>query len=142
MIAVAFHFTEDENTIKQWEYVLSHFEADYLYCVGGQPPVSDVLSKAACIQSGDELPLDIPVILLAPINGLYVQGNVSLVDFDHPEDACYWFGSDFLHFDPELLGGRQPDHTVYVPVDTKDQMFSHVVWAVVAWDRRQKGARG
>jgi len=141
VIAVAFSYTEAEGLLKQWEYVLSHFRVDALYCVGTTaPPRGFVLGAATCVQTGAELPQDMSLVLLAPLTGRIVQGTTSLVNFTHPENACYWFGDDDGNFDPdELYGGRQPDHIVYVPTDTADQMYSHVTWAVVAWDRQRKG---
>lgn len=138
-VAVVFHNLMDENLIRQWEYALSHFRPDALYCVGGtEAPTGAVLSTATVIANSNEVPSASTLVLLAPTNGLYVQGDESLTTFVHPTDAVYWLGSDAHHLDPVVELPRAPDHRVYIPVDTADQMFSHAVWCVVAWDRRSK----
>lgn len=138
-VAVAFHQMEAADFEKAWEYALSHFQVDQLYCVGGPPPSgSSVLREAVEIAGSGDVPQDLTLVLLAPTNGLNMQGTESLATFVHPLNAVYWFGSDSRHLEAELFGARAPDHKVYVPVDTIDQMFSAAVWQVVAWDRRQK----
>ncbi len=140
MLAVAFAHTEVQNFLQQWEYVLCHFQADAIYCVGGPPPEGAVLSSAVQIVNSQDIPSALSLVLLAPENGLNVQGDESLVDFVHPDDVVYWFGSDSRHIELELFEGRSPDHKVFVPVDTADQAYSFMVYGIVAWDRRCKGA--
>lgn len=139
-IGVAFHAMEAAEFEKAWEYALSHFQADVLYCVGGPPPASAVLSAATEIATSADLPAGGTLILLAPPNGLNIQGDESLLTFLHPllGNVVYWFGSDSRHLDAALFDQRAPDHKVYIPTDTTDQMFSAACWQVVAWDRRMK----
>lgn len=138
-VAVAFASMQAENFIQQWEFALSHFAADVLYCVGGEPPNSRLLGTAQQIVDASDVPTDLAIVLLAPPNGANIQGELALPDFAHPEHAVYWFGSDSRHIESELFDQRAPDHRVYIPTDTIDQMYSATAYAVTAWDRRCKG---
>lgn len=119
----------------QWDYILSNFAADNIYLLNGMEPTGKLLQAATRITTVDELP-EIPLILLAPLQGRYIQGDESLVDFVHPADATYLFGSDKAHMEQELLGTRVPDHKVYVPTDDNTEMYSWTAYTSVVWDRR------
>lgn len=139
MIYVCFAYTENENWRQQWEYVLSHFKVDgiYVHGVDGRSTmIGKVLSEAVPIASTSELPADASLVLLAPTNGLNVQGDQALDGFVHPTDAIYYVGSDSHHLEAEAFDDREPDHKVYVPTDSADQMYSFVALAVALYDRR------
>lgn len=138
MLGVVLAHTGHSGHVQQWEFALSNFQVDRLFMVGGNPPGSAVLAGATPIESSLDLP-SVPLVLLAPSNGENIRGDQSLADFEHPADAVYWFGSDSQHIDEEVFYGRAPDHCVFIPTDTIDQMYSHAAWLVVAWDRRCKG---
>ena len=137
-VAVVFHATQAENFVQQWEFALSNFKANALYCYGGTPPRSNVLSKAQEITSAADLP-EHPLVLLSPREAVNVPGETSLSDFTHPEDVTYWFGSDAAHLTGSPFTERQPDSRVFVPTDTTDNMYSFAAYLVTAWDRRCKG---
>ncbi len=113
----------------QWEFVLSNFEIDELYLLGGAEPSSKLMEAGTRISSIAEI--DHPVVVMAPLRGRYVQGEIPLNEFKHPEDAVYVFGSDKLHMELDT----EPEHKVYIPTATKDEMYSHVAAAVTLWDR-------
>jgi hypothetical protein len=136
MLAVAYQHTEVDSRARQWEYILSSFAPDALYCRGGRG-TGFVLSEAIAIGSASDLPED-PLVVFAPQEGRYVRGVISLVDFEHPVSATYYFGSDSTHMNPEEFGGRVPDFLVYIPVDTQDELYSFAAYAIAAWDRRMK----
>ena len=138
-VAVAFAAMQAENFAQQWEFVLSHFRVDALYSVGGPPPQSKCLCTAEEIADASEIPAELEIVLLAPPNGANLQGEIALSDFNHPENVVYWLGSDSRHIEAELFLTRPPDHKVYIPTDTIDQMYSSTAYAVTAWDRRCKG---
>lgn len=140
MVSVVFTATAVANFQQQWEYVLSNFKPDVIYVHGTANLSGKVLAQAVKISGPEELPADLPLVLLAPTSGLNIQGDEPLSTFKHPEDAIYWFGSDAHHIDSEIFSVREPDHKVYVETDTNDQMYSFATYAVVAWDRRVKGA--
>lgn len=137
MLSIAIHGTTDSNLLKQWEYVLSHWRPDILYWLGSHPipEASNTLERA---RRSDWRDLTHPLVVLAPRSGRYVQGKVSLAEFAHPDDACYAFGSDAENLDPDAVRIANPEHLVYIPTDTIDQMYAHVACAVTLWDRQVK----
>ena len=139
--SVVLHLPERESIVRQWEYVLCHFKPDTIYLVGSERPEGIVYQNTVLINDAGDLPTTSELILLAPLTGRIVQGDTSLSDFVHPTNAIYWFGPNIAeHMDPsKYFVSRAPDHVVYIPVDTDDQMFAHVAYSVVAWDRRVKG---
>ena len=117
---------ENEEIRSGWDHVRSNFKADMLYVIGGK-----------YLKSAADLP-DQPLVMLQPKSGIFLRGATSLVDFRHPESPIYMFGPDIGPMLPEYLGGRKPDHSVYIPSDRNREMFSFVAFAVVAWDRKMK----
>ena len=122
---------------QQWDYVLCNFEPDEIYVLGELPDATTLNKKCTNITTADDFP-DVPLVLLAPDNGRYIQGTTSLDEFTHPEDCIYMYGSDALYMNEEFLGKRKPDHIVYIDTDTKDDMYSFVSYGVVMYDRRVK----
>lgn len=126
----------DEN---QYDYVLSNFAPDQLFvkCRRGHHPSSNVFKLATKIETVDELPDDLPLILFLPKTAQYITPTVPLDEFSHPVDAIYMFGPNHenLSLEEDFLN-REPDHIVYIPTDTNDDMFSYNSYAVVMWDRR------
>lgn len=130
-----------QSSQPQWDFILCNFKPDVIY-VHGNPALiaSSILSKASACGGPEDLPLDHEIVLLAPSNGTYIQGDISLVDLVHPTNVIYWFGSDATHIQADVFANRAPDYKVFIPTDTIDQMYAPASWAVVAWDRRCKGA--
>lgn len=126
---------------KQWDFVLSNFPPDVLYVIGDEAnaPPTNVFSKqgATYIDTAEGLP-DLPLVILAPPHGKYIHGEISLTEFDHPEDVIYLFGPDHLFLSSDQLGERQPDQTVFIPTASTDDMYGHVAYAVTVWDRMVK----
>ena len=124
-----------------WDFILCNFKPDVIY-VHGDPALiaSTVLCRAEQLVGPEDLPLDHEIVLLAPDNGAYLQGDTNLEGFAHPTNAIYWFGSDANHIQADVFALRAPDHKVYIPTDTIDQMYAAAAWSVVAWDRRCKEA--
>lgn len=138
-VAVCIPLPKDGNAQMQWDFVLSNFAVDTLYVIGDEAdaPVSNVFSgmNATYIASAEGLPA-VTLIVLAADNGKYVQGTTSLVGFSHPEDVIYLFGGDSAFLSEDELGSRVPDDVVFIPTDSKDDMWSWSAFAVVMWDRR------
>ena len=88
------------------------------------------------IDTAAELP-DVPLVVLGPPDGKFVQGNVSLKDFQHPDDAIYLFGGTQDVLTVEDLGGRVPDASVYIPF-VKHECYSHAAGYMALWDRYVK----
>lgn len=141
MLFVCFTHDPEENSQMQWDYILLNFKPDKLYIITNEKLEFNhrsPRSKAIQIKNIKELPKDTPLVVLAPQFAEHIKGETSLVDFKHPKDAIYFFGPDVGHLTKEYFSDRKPDHLVYIPVDTDDQMFSFMAAAVVLWDRRIK----
>jgi hypothetical protein len=81
-----------------------------------------------------------PLVLVQPADGQYLQGEIPLPDFTHPEDCVYLFGSSDALLQ-ELP--RTPFAKVYIPSLPTWEMYSHQAGAIVLYDRFVKrGANG
>lgn len=141
MVSFCLAYTRDDREQYNWDYVLSNFQVDQIYVYG--PPGMDLLhnnvfKKAILIQTVDQLPTTFPLIALSPITGRHVKGSESLITFSHPREAIYLTGPDNLNLSSDQLGNRIPDHAVYIPTSTHDEMCSFVAAAVALYDRRVK----
>ena len=121
---------------QQWSYVLSHFEIRDVYHIGPLDPRVRPFRDAIEIASAEELPGTL--VVLAPTNGRYFQGEESLHDFEHPEECVYLFGSDHRPLSEDQMGSRVPDHLVYIPTATADTCYSFVAGAMALYDRELK----
>lgn len=122
-----------------WDFIVCNFKPDKIYVYGDPTALSSsVLSQATPLQKPEDLPYNHSLIVLAPTNGTNIQGDESLETFTHPENAIYWFGSDANHIEAEVFSARTPDHVVFIPTDTNDQMYAAAAYGVVMWDRKVK----
>lgn len=129
-----------QSSQPDWDFILCNFAPDVIFVHGDAGEIdSTVLGQCQSINGPEDLPLGVSLVLLAPDNGAYLQGDESLAGFVHPENVAYWFGSDSNHIQAEVFNNRAPDHIVYIPTDSIDQMYAAASWAVVSWDRRSKG---
>lgn len=121
-----------------WSYVLSHFSYDRVYLLGG-PDHLDAndyhLKTAKRVKTAAQLPKKTPLVLFSPANARYLPGQVSLLDFTHPKNATYMFGSNCVHLSEDELGGRDPDHVVYIPTADHHECFDFVAASIALWDR-------
>lgn len=139
--SICIAYEDHEQFINQWDYCLSNFKPSviYVHSRGQQEPLpGKVMLGAVYIDSVADLPENADLVLLAPLNGYAIQGDVSLSAFVHPQDAIYFFGGNATTVSLDLFAVRQPDHRVYVETDSDLDMYSWVTWAVVAHDRRIK----
>lgn len=81
-------------------------------------------------------PPNVPVVLLAAQDGRFVQGDVDLRDFEHPETCCYLFGAS--HGQQQPLA-EPPIATVYIPILATWSLFASQAIAIVLYDRLTKG---
>ena len=122
----------------QWSFVFSNFGVTEIWERGfdGNKDLN-IYQPTIKIDTAKELP-DRPLVVLAHIEGRYYQGNESLVDFVHPDDAIYMFGGSMANLtDEDDLGGRVPDHLVYIP-SVKCEMYSHAAAYITLYDRLAK----
>lgn len=126
----------------QWDFTLSGFAPDRLYVVGSEEdrPQSNVFSAAEFLDPTEPLPpmsVSQRVVLLTPVGGRYVQGEESLASFQHPDEAVYVLGSDRAQIQAGLAA--RADHLVFIPTDSRHDLYSWVAYAIAMWDRRTKG---
>lgn len=110
----------------QWDYVLTNFKPDLVYALGSEGMMRDVVRITSLSE------VEGSIVVLTPKHGRYVKGVKSLLEFEHPEDVTYVFGSDKEH----LTIDAEPDELVYIPTDTGDEMYAHVAAAITLWHRR------
>ena len=137
MIGVCIPYDSSDLYNNQWSFVLSHFKVDQIYLMGvpkNEKINLHYLKDAVHVKTAEDLPKDIPLVLLAPESGHNIQGSESLIAFKHPADVIYLFGSDHVHFSEDNLGKREPEFKIYIPTTTKDQMYSFVSGAITLYD--------
>lgn len=133
---VCFEYNMNNTFMNQWDFIVCNFKPTHIYILGDSDSyISNPLKVATWINSYDELP-DLPLIVAAPAHGRYVAGDISLVDFVHPNDCIYIFGSDSGVMQSEQL--NREHQCVYVPTDTQDDMYSFTAYACFMWDRIMK----
>lgn len=133
MFGVCIRHPEREFWLNQWEYLFSHFEPDRIWILN-PPDGAAYYANVDRIAGLDELP-EVPLILMAAPSSRYVQGDEPLVSFKHQRDAIYLFGGDHMNFCKDDFNNRSPDHRVYVPTATQDEMYSWIAGAITFYDR-------
>lgn len=133
MKGVCFPYATDQN---QWDYVLSNFKPETIWILNA-PEDARLPKGARRLNTAEDLP-DNPLVVLAPKEGRFVKGEMSLVDFEHPEDAVYLFGQNNQNLSELELGNRVPDHVIYIPTSDHVEMYSWTAYAVTYWDRSMK----
>lgn len=141
MVGVCIRY-ESEFDYNQWLGVLSPFKCSEIYVRDADDEINGFKPKGIAVNSAADLPSDRPLVVISPYNSRGVQGDVSLVDFEHPENAIYVFGpnkehnnvighNDLLTLEDDM-GGREPDYSVFIP--TFGNMYSYVCGSVVLYD--------
>lgn len=134
MLGVCFRNERRPWLQDQWSWLFSNFGVTNIWQRGADAD-SQIYQPTTDIQLADELPVNVPLIVIAPPDGQYVRGDESLLTFIHPVDAIYLFGASHYNVSVEEdLGARVPDATVYIPT-VKHEMFSHTAAYVVLYDR-------
>lgn len=142
MFDVCFKPPASDHDINHWSFVLSHYVPETIYLLDNHR--GELTQKYLGIRDGieislaDQLPGNLPIVFLTPHQARVVPGEVSLVDFQHPDNCIYLFGPDHEVSDEDLLGSLDPDYKVYIPTDTHHEMYSHVAAAVALYDRKMK----
>ncbi|UCD23203.1 MAG: hypothetical protein JSW51_09080 [Gemmatimonadota bacterium] len=132
-------FREKSWEQDQWSYLFSNFGVSDIWEMGYDGLTDfDIYQPTIKIETAAELPTDRPLVLLAPKEGMYIQGTESLDGFVHPENAIYLFGPSHQYLnDDDHMGGRVPDHSVYIPL-VKHEAFAHTAAYMTLWDRQVK----
>lgn len=100
-----------------------------------EPPApSGLLASANRVEVFDHLPPG-EVVLAAPDEANWLSAEVSLVTFEHPENAIYAFGADNVSAHPDHFGSRRIHARVGIP---GGEIHSHTAAAIMLYDRRVK----
>lgn len=122
----------------QWLCNVTGFSPSAAYERGLPLDVPNPEGVLSCLTAAD-LPLDAELVVLSPKTARIIKPTMSLSEFQHPERAVYFFGKDTVFLSEEELGGRKPDHVVYIPVASGkecDEIYSFVAGAIVLYDRQ------
>ena len=135
---------ETENWMQdQWSWVFSFdgMDSPEIWERGKNDPRMgdwDIYQATISIDTAAELPAGQPLVVLAHPDSQYVQGTANLFDFVHPADAIYMFGASHLNMsDEDDLGGRVPDHLLYIPF-TQYEMYGAAAAYITLYDRALK----
>lgn len=118
----------------QWSWVFSNFGVSEIWERGTVAGDAKIYQPVTEIETAASLP-NRPLVVLAHPEGRYVKGTESLVDFVHPDDAIYLFGASMANLsDEDDLGGRVPDHTIFIP-SVEYEMYSFAAGYLTLYDR-------
>ena len=140
MLRLCFCHKNNLWELNQWGYLLATFLVDEVYVIGTDPDIvrdAGILKKATFIKTAEDLP-EAALVVAAPKDGKFVQGDTPLSGFKHPEDATYLFGLDNKHLSEKQLGKREPDYKVYIAAESHYEFFAHVAAGIFLYDRKVK----
>ena len=121
----------------QWLCNVTAFPIDAAYERGmpdGLPNREGVIP----VRTAADLPDDCELVVLSPKTARIIQPTASLGGFIHPKRAIYFFGADTTFLSEDELGGRVPDHVLWVPNKSDqecNELYSFVIGAIVLFDR-------
>lgn len=127
---------------KMWDYLLSHYVPNVLYLITTLTKEelrhNNVMKSAIIIDDVNKIPDDISLILMAPKDGRFIQGHISITDFEHPTEAIYMFGPDNNNLDMSIFVSRKPNEYVYIPTETHHEMYAVTAATITLYDRMVK----
>lgn len=85
------------------------------------------------VDNADDLPTEPTLVVMASQVGRHLKGEISLMDYVHPENAIYYFGDDHSHFTQEQIGITTKYDSVYIPVP--HNLWSGQAVAITLYDR-------
>ncbi len=121
-----------------WDQLLQAFGVGELYEL---PGLGHPLDRSIKIESLADLANFNPVaelIALAGVDGDFIQGEVDLQEFEHPEAAIYIFGGTMTRLtEVEIYDAPIPVIKVFIAADGVP-LFPSQAGAIVLWDRYLK----
>lgn len=131
---VCLEYDARENFRRAWGYLIQESEIPNAWERNTHPQAEYATWKGWHFNASmDDIPD--PLIVLTPQDGSKLQGEQSLYDFVHPENAVYYFGGDRSDLRHSALQGR-PYTSVYIP--DSGFMHSFTAAAMVVYDRKLK----
>jgi hypothetical protein len=131
VLGLCIHYDPHPQRREWWSYVAGWYGVEKIWEIG-QPLDVERLTRflPEPISSIEDLP-NSNLVVFQPKDGRYVQGTISIDDFDHPEDAIYCFGYDHGNFEPI----KRVANYVYVPTQKYEMLAAFS--ATVALERRR-----
>lgn len=138
---------ENGQAENQWDYLLSNFAPDMFWLIhpDNHVPGCKLCKAAPRIKTCGELPKDVPLVLMTNRDARYIKGDTPLLSFEHPDNAIYMFGSNnekLFEGEGSYFEDRIADHKVFIPLDSKHEMFSWIAGGITFWDRKCQQIRG
>lgn len=113
------------HEIDQWLYLATFFGVE-VYAIGAHQKRKGVTYVA----SVSEVPGT--AVVVQPLTGRNVQGEVALASFVHPTDATYVFGgSDYIVTQDDIVG-----HTLSLFIPGTEELHAPLAGAIVLHARR------
>lgn len=137
MLGVFFKREAKDWMQDQWEQVFHNFAIDMIWeC---EHTAQDYVAErtTVAIGSAEDLPRDIPLIVLSHNGAKYYKGNESLITFQHPQDAIYMFGGSHSIMSGKDFGEREPDSIVFIPT-LRHEMYAFSAAYITLYDRLLK----
>jgi hypothetical protein len=117
-----YRYSIDEKIERQWRLVEAAFPPD----------------RVIIVNDGDTLEGLDNLVVFSPEDADHCPGTIPLRDFEHPESATYFFGSDGRSMTRDLIGGASVP-IVYIPSET--ELFSFHAALIALHDRRSRLSR-
>ena len=146
MAAILFNFSNQHRTngkwMAQWKLLAESYGMDLMAYTNGnglskKPPVKQLFPTIKHAQQA--LPDLEWVFLVAPERPgqpTLEQNRISLRDFEHPTEAVYVLGPDYVELDPN---GQKMDHCIQVETQHgTGELHALTIAAIVAYDRWRK----
>ena len=147
-LGICFEYTLNGYHRTQWLQLVSAFKPDFAYERTGRPVEDedrkDILDAArvdGTIPVADLTGVphrDMRLVVLSPQSAREVVPTIALPDFNHPENAMYYFGGDREHTGLEDLESWPKRDVVYIPTLSdreQDEFWSVNVGGIVLYDR-------
>ena len=137
MLGVCFAYDKDPTIRDEWVLNLNTFDVEGRFERNNPRPDEPNRFKLTWIKDATDLPLENnELIIVSPKDGRYIQGEISLVDFEHPKDAIYFFGTDEDRLRPHHIGEDVNYRSVYIPASP--DLWSPQIGSIVLYDRMVK----
>lgn len=139
MLGVCFRSEHRGWMQDQWSWVFSNFGITNIYGRGfGEGTDEDIYQSMIEVDTAADLPSEPELVVIQPPDAQFIAGENPLQDFVHPDNAIYVFGGSQANMsDEDDLGGRTPDHLIYIPTQ-QYEMYGHATAYITLWDRYVK----
>jgi len=130
---IALPMPTSQRSLDEWGYTLPACLGNVEICLVGAGSPAKPFSGATVVSSLDEAWPELPLVVIQPQDGVFVQGVTSLRDFIPPMNAVYYFGHDDTHMTLQELGGRTPLDVVYIPTSPGTPLYAGVAFWTVCY---------